>query len=69
MKVEIDIEEIKEVFFLLEELNDFFHQKDKYSDTKCVEKFADNIYPLLNKSYYDIVWNWFPQEVKKEITE
>ncbi len=59
-KIEVEISEIKEVFLLLEDLNDFFHQREKYSDIKA---FAAQNYKRIHKCYYKTLWNWFPEDV------
>ena len=63
-KVEIDVEELKKVYLLLEDLNDFFHQEEKYSDIK---NFADQNYKRIHECYYKTVWNWLPSDLKEEI--
>ena len=69
MKVEIDVEEVKRVFRLLEDLHDLVHQPLNYRDTNQVEIFADRHYLEVKDLYYKVVWNWLPEEVQRQITE
>ena len=55
------------IWRLLEEINDLFHQPAKTSDVEYVRAFATKNYPEIHEIYYNIIWNWFPAEVKKEI--
>lgn len=66
--IEISLNEVKEVFYLLEELNAFFHDRGKYSDKESLQKFITKNYPLIHKGYYNTVWNWLPKDVQDEIT-
>lgn len=66
--IEVSLEEIIEIFYLLEELNDFFHDPSKYSDKEAVERFITEKYPSINKGYYKTVWNWLPKDVQDKIT-
>ena len=69
MKVQIDLEEVKRVFRLIEEVHDLMHQPLKSRDVEQVEAFVDSHYPEIKDLYYKVVWNWLPQEVQREITE
>lgn len=64
-QVSISVEEIKEVFELLEKINDLFHQPLSYRETEIVENFADSNYQEIKKLYYDTVWKWLPEEEQK----
>ena len=66
--IQIPLKEIKEVFELLEEMNDLFHQQLKYKDTEVVSKFAKTNYPEIKKLYYTTVWNWLPEEEQNNYT-
>jgi hypothetical protein len=61
-KVEIDIDEIRRVFEIIEQIHDFIHQPLNYSD---IESFAMHCYPELHEVYYKVVWNWLPTDVQK----
>ncbi|MDM1022144.1 hypothetical protein QSV37_17885 [Acinetobacter sp. VNK23] len=65
-KVEINIEEIRRVYLLVEKMNEFFHQPDNYNQ---VDSFSKQIYPELSEVYYHIIWEWLPKEVRNEIEE
>jgi hypothetical protein len=65
-EIEVDLEEIKRVFFLVEELHTFFHQPMNYSKA---DEFAKKNYKELKTIYYDILWEWLPNDVKKELEE
>jgi len=45
------------------------HQPMHYKDPEYVEAFAINNYPELKDLYYDIVWNWLPEEVRRDIED
>lgn len=62
--IKIDIEEAKKVYTLLEDLNDFFHQEENYSNIK---EFADQNYQRIHECYYKTVWNWLPESIKEDI--
>ena len=67
MKIEIELEEAKRVFRLLEEFNELLHQPLNYEDTKYVTAFAASNSPESKELYYNAAWNWLPQETKREI--
>ena len=67
--IEIELEEAKEVFLLLEKLNGFLHQELNYQSKEDFQKFAKSIYPEIRKGYYDTVWNWLPNKVQAEIED
>jgi hypothetical protein len=60
-KVEVAVDEIKRVFELIERVHEFLHQPQNFGE---VESFAAQCYPELHGVYYDVVWNWLPQDVK-----
>jgi hypothetical protein len=57
--VNVKLDEIKQVYELLERVNEFFHDPLNFAD---VERFAINNYPQIKNAYYQIVWNWLPPE-------
>ncbi len=65
-KIQINLEEAVRVFKLMEEINAFFHQRENYND---VYKFGDEYYGEIREVYYDVIWNWFPSAIQKEIME
>ncbi len=64
-KIEISLEDAQRVYRLMEDMNDFFHQPAKYNET---EKFAKKNYGEIKTLYYDVIWNWLPQDIKDDIT-
>lgn len=68
-KAEIRIDEIKRVFEFLEEINDLFHQPEKYKNPEIIADFAAEKYPEIKELYYKIVWNWLPEKTRNEIEE
>jgi uncharacterized protein YeeX (DUF496 family) len=68
-KIEIQLEEAKEVFLLLEKLQDFMHQPMNCESKEDFVKFIKSVYPEVRKSYYETVWNWLPEQVQQEIEE
>ena len=70
IQIQVDLDEVKRLFLLLEELHDFLHQPEYYKDVDSVQEFlAGGTYEELRKMYYDVVWNWLPETVQKEIEE
>lgn len=67
IKIEVDVDEVRRVFSLLEEVNSLFHQPLKHKDINLVVNFAENNYPEIKELYYDLVWNWLPKDVQEEI--
>lgn len=66
-RIEVDLSEVKRVFYLLENINHLFHQPMYYRDTNIVESFANANYGEIKDLYYKVVWEWLPGDVKKEI--
>jgi hypothetical protein len=68
MSIEVNSEEILEVFNLLDELNDFFHNPLNHQSIEQVDAFSNRVYPDIKKAYYKTVWNWLPKEVQDELS-
>lgn len=69
-KIQVDLNEMKQLFIFLEELNSFFHQPMKYTDQAQVVAYVENgMYEQLHTMYYDVVWNWLPPSVQKEMED
>jgi hypothetical protein len=66
-KIEVKLDEVKRVFLHLEDLNSFFHSPTKFEDIDKVKEYVENMYPELQTMYYDIVWNWLPPDVQKQM--
>lgn len=60
-------EELKELYLLLEELNEFFHQPENYLSSEKTNEFAKKIYPDINKMYYETVWDSLPKDLQDEL--
>ena len=60
-------DDLRDLYILLEELNDFFHQPDNYSSVEQVQRFAKKIYPDISKMYYETVWKSLPKDVQEEL--
>jgi hypothetical protein len=67
--IKVSLEEAKELFMLLEKLQDFMHQPMNYDSQEKFEAFVSSIYPEVSDAYYKKVWNWLPKEVQREIEE
>jgi hypothetical protein len=65
-KVEIDLDEIRRVFELIEQVHDFLHQPLNYGD---IHSFATRCYPEVHEAYYQVIWNWLPAHVKADYEE
>ncbi len=66
-KIEVDLKDVRRLFLLLENMNCFFHQPMNFENPKRVQEFALKNYPELHKLYYNVVWEWLPKEIQKEI--
>jgi len=66
-KIEIELEDLKRVFFLLEDINHLFHQPMYFNDSDMVEAFADRNFDEIGELYYKVIWNLLPAEVQEEI--
>lgn len=65
-EIKIRLDEIKKVYLLLEDLNDFFHQEKNYSNVK---EFADQNYERIHDCYYKTVWEWFPKDIQEKLQD
>ena len=69
-KIQVELSEVKELFLFLEELNSFFHQPMRYEDQEQVKSYVEGgMYEKLKVMYYDIVWNWLPPAMQKEMLD
>ena len=69
-KIEVDEKEVVQIFLLLEKLNSFFHQPLNYQDAEDVKAFIEaDVYNMISKSYYDVVWSWLPPHIQREMEE
>lgn len=59
-------DELKQLFLLLEELNDFFHQPMNLEDSERVRAFAERVYPEIRTMYYETVWNALPEDMQTD---
>ena len=60
-------DELKRLFLLLEELNDFFHQPMNLEDPQALQAFAERVYPEIRSMYYETVWNALPKDMQLEL--
>ena len=58
--------EMKALYLMLGELNDFFHQPDNFT-TDRTRDFAKRIYPEIKKMYYETVWEDLPADLRDEL--
>ena len=66
--IQVSLDEVKKLFLLLENLNSFFHDPEKYGDVQRVKTFVESgMYKQLHAAYYDTVWNWLPKDTQDEI--
>ena len=64
--VTIKLEEVRRVYDLIAKIHYFFHQPLHYPD---VEKFATEHYPEMKEVYYQVVWDWLPEDVQADVME
>jgi hypothetical protein len=68
-RIEITLDEAKRVFRFLEKMHHLLHQPLYYRDPKTVERFASDNYVEAKELYYKVVWDWLPDDVRKEIED
>jgi ethanolamine utilization cobalamin adenosyltransferase len=54
-KIQVPLDELLNIYDLLEELNELFHQPLNYEDQEHVCKFADKNYQRIHELYYNTV--------------
>jgi hypothetical protein len=64
--VELPIRDAILVYSAIEQIQQFFHNPDNYSE---IDNFSDQIYPLIKHVYYEIFDNLFPEEIEELISE
>lgn len=71
--VEVPLEEVMRLYRTLENLQQFFHQPIHFPDIHAVREFLGDVnggaYKDIHNLYYDVVWNWLPADVQREIEE
>lgn len=67
--IEVKLDEVKRVYKMMEQMHDLLHQPDKYRNTDVMDSFVQEHYSELRDLYYDIIWDWLPQDVQDEITD
>ena len=53
----------------MEKINGLFHQPAHLEDPLQVKEFARDNYQEIKSLYYEILWNWLPDNIKEEFTE
>ena len=61
--------EVRRVYELLEKLQELFHQPLYYEDPGRVRKFAEANYGEIRELYYNVVWEWLPEDLRKELAD
>ncbi|WP_417683389.1 hypothetical protein [Pseudidiomarina aquimaris] len=67
--IEVKLDEVKRVYKMMEQLHDLLHQPEKYRNRDVMESFVQEHYAELSELYYEIVWEWLPQDIQDEITD
>lgn len=68
VSIQVPLQQVKEVFLFLEELNSFFHDPAKYRDAEALVQFVEHgMYNKLHETYYQTVWNWLPPATQTEM--
>lgn len=69
--VEVNLRDLIQVYKLIEELNRFFHQPLHYQKIEDIQKFLGDkntgAYKLINKTYYETMWEMIPENIKNLI--
>jgi hypothetical protein len=68
-RVQVPLEDARRVFAFLEKAHELMHQPLAYSDPKQVERFVRENYAEVRELYYRVVWNWLPDQVRREIED
>lgn len=67
-KIEVSLEEARQLFLFLEDLNHFFHSPTHYSDAAAVVAYVEGrMYDKLREMYYHVIPGWLPGNVLREI--
>lgn len=67
--IEVKLDEVKRVYNMIEQVHDLLHQPEKYRNTDVIDSFVQENYGELRDLYYDIIWDWLPQDVQDNITD
>lgn len=67
--IKVPVDTVRELYALMEEVNDLFHQPLYYKDGDRVTSFADAYYPSIHKAYYKTLWGLLPKEDRDRISE
>ena len=62
--IEVPLDEVQRVYEMLEKLNGFFHQPLNFEEPKATYKWALDHYDTIHDLYYNVVWNWLPEDVR-----
>ena len=70
-KIEISKDDLMFMYHTFEKLNDFFHQPMNFETKEQLESFLGNkdagAYHDISKCYYEILWDYLPENIKNEI--
>jgi len=69
MTVNMELSDILRVYRLLDKLHDFFHRHEDDVSLEQFRAFGMQIYPELRDSYYHVIWEALPDEVKLRIMD
>lgn len=69
--IEIKLKDFMLIYKTFEEFNSFFHQPKHYEKPIEIQEFLGDInsgaYSIINQMYYDVLWNYLPEEIKLKI--
>jgi hypothetical protein len=69
--IEISLKDLMLMFKTMEEFNRFFHQSSHYQDSVQIHDYMDSekggAYEMIHKLYYDVLWNYLPEDIQKQI--
>lgn len=69
-KIQINLNEVKELFLFLEDLNQFFHSPSNYGDQQQLIAYVEGgMYDKLRRLYYHTVLDWLPPSARKEFED
>ena len=66
-EIKISANQVRELYALMEEMNDLFHQPIYYEDKETVIAFAEKYSPAIKKAYYETLWTLLPKSDRERI--
>jgi hypothetical protein len=69
-EVTVKLREVEDLFHFLGRLNKIYHSEERSNDLRIVQQFwLHGGYDDLRRFYYDVVWDWLPSDVQKQVED